>query len=90
MREPYTSEDYRLSIGQDTISALYNFTSSTQNTGDFKHAFTTMTMTQSGGFLNINPALATVSGNYAYLQTWRYFSLQGAAGNLTSIIGQIS
>ena len=90
VKEAYVSDDYRLAIGQDTISALYNFTPTTQNTGDFKHAFTTMTMTQSGGFLNINPALATVSGNYAYLQSWRYFSLQGAAGNLTSFIGQIS
>jgi hypothetical protein len=38
-----------------------------------------MTMTQSAGFLNINPALATVSGNFANLQTWKYFSVPADA-----------
>lgn len=71
------TEDDRLKVGVDTQLANYNFTSNTQNTGDFKHAFTTMTMTQSSGYLNINPALSTVSGNYAYLQSWRHFTLQG-------------
>lgn len=84
------SEDGRLSVGVDTVLALYNFTATTQNTGDFKHAFTTMTMTQSSGFLNINPALATVSGNYAYLQSWRYFSLQGDGDLHLDAIFQIS
>lgn len=77
IRIPRVSIDQRLKVGVDGIQALYNFTATAQNTADFKHAFTTMTMTQSAGFLNINPALATVSGNFAYLQTWRHFSLQG-------------
>lgn len=89
-RSPYVSEDNRLNVGVDTILAMFNFTATAQNTGDFKHAFTTMTMTQSSGFLNINPALATVSGNYAYLQSWRHFSLQGDAGLHVEVIGQIS
>jgi hypothetical protein len=69
MRTPEVSDDSRLSTGVDTTLAQYNFNATTQNTGDWKHAFTTMTMTQSSGFLNINPALATASGNYASLQT---------------------
>ena len=87
---PFVSENQRLSVGLGTTLALYNFTAGTQNTGKFKHAFTTMTMTQSAGFLNINPALATVSGNYAYLQTWKHFTLQGDATLNLEMTGQIS
>jgi hypothetical protein len=90
LKSPFVSEDARLSVGMDTTQALYNFTSTTQSTGDFKHAFTTMTMTQSAGFLNINPALATVSGNYAYLQSWKHFTLQGDGQNHLEVVGQIS
>ena len=74
---PYISKDRRMSVGIDTVLATYFFTATAQNTALFKHVFTTMTMTQSAGFLNINPGLATVSGNFAYLQTWKYFTLQG-------------
>lgn len=87
---PDVSHNLRLSVGLDTPTAMYNFTPTTQNTGDFKHAFSTMTMTQSGGFLNINPALATVSGNYAYLQTWKHFSLQSESGLNEEFTGSIS
>lgn len=90
LRSPMVSEDNRLSVGVDTPLAQYNFTAGAQNTGDFKHAFTTMTMTQSAGFLNINPALATVSGNYAYLQSWKYFTLWGDGSLHNETIGQIS
>lgn len=79
MRSPSVSEDDRLSVGIDTVLANFNFAATTQNTGKWKHTFTTMTMTQSAGFLNVNPALATVSGNYASLSTWRYFTLLGDA-----------
>ena len=90
LRVPDVSPDHRLSVGTDTVQAVYNFTATAQNTGDFKHAFTTMTMTQSGGFLNINPALATVSGNYASLQSWRYFTLQADAALHSEEIFQIT
>lgn len=90
-RAPYVSEDYRVSAGIDTTISNWNYTASAQNTGKEKHAFATMTMTQSGnGFLNINPALATASGNYAYLQSDRYFQLLGDAAIHLEIIGQIT
>ena len=76
-RKMRVTEDDRVKVGIDTMLAQYNFTAGAQNTGDFKHAFATMTMTQSGGYLNINPALATANGNYAYLQSWRHFTLNG-------------
>ena len=87
---PDVSHYNRLGVGLDTPCATYNFTPTAQNTGDFKHAFTTMTMTQSGGFLNVNPALATVSGNYAYLQTWKHFSLWTEGGLNCEFTFQIS
>lgn len=89
-RSPLVSDDHRLSTGVDSTLAFYNFTAGAQNTGDFKHAFTTMTMTQTAGFLNINPALATVSGNYAYLQSWRHFALQGDGGLHVEIVGLVT
>lgn len=76
---PFVSDDDRLSVGMDTALAMYNFTSTSQVTGDWKHQFTTMTMMQSAGFLNINPASATVSGNFCNLQSWKYFTVPGDA-----------
>src|SRR3972149_486062 len=85
---PDVSHYNRLNVALDSPLSTYNFTPITQNTGDFKHAFTTMTMTQSGGFLNVNPASATVSGNYAYLQSWKYFSLTAFGGLDTWLVRQ--
>src|SRR3989304_294677 len=90
LKAPYVSHNMRLAGGEDTLAAMYNFTPTTQNTGDFKHAFTTMTMTQSGGVLDVNPASATGSGNYAYLQSWKYFSLTAFGGLDTEFMQQIS
>lgn len=90
LRRPFISIDDRLAVGVDSVSAMYNFTAGAQNTGDFKHAFTTMTMTQAAGLLNINPALATVSGNYAYLQSWKFFTLQADGQLHIEFVGQIS
>lgn len=82
------SQDYRQRVGLDTVLFTHTFNATTQNTGLWKHAFTTMTMTQSAGFLNVNAAgTSTVSGNYAYLQTWRYFPLIGTAPICVELTG---
>lgn len=74
------SQDYRQRVGIDTVLFSHTFNATTQNTGLWKHSFATMTMTQSAGFLNVNAAgTSTASGNYAYLQSWRYFPLIGTA-----------
>lgn len=79
-KSPETSQDFRVRVGMDTVVFTDTFNATAQNTGTWKHAFTTMTMTQSAGFLNVNAAgTSTVSGNYAYLQSWRYFMLIGTA-----------
>lgn len=80
LKSPETSPDFRLRTGLDTILFTDTFNATAQNTAMWKHAFTTMTMTQSAGFLNVNAAgTSTVSGNYAYLQTWKYFPTIGTA-----------
>jgi hypothetical protein len=80
LKSPETSQDFRQRMGLDTVVFSDTFNAITQNTGNWKHAFTTMTMTQSAGFLNVNAAgTSTVSGNFAYLQSWRYFPVIGTA-----------
>ncbi len=88
LKSAETSQDFRQRVGMDTVLLSYTFNASTQNTGVWKHAFTTMTMTQSSGFLNVNAAgTSTVSGNFAYLQTWGYFPLIGTAPVCVEISG---
>jgi hypothetical protein len=80
LKSPETSADYRMRVGVDTILLTDTFNATAQNTGVWKHAFSTMTMTQSAGFLNINAAGTSVtSGHFAYLQTWKYFPVIGTA-----------
>lgn len=91
LKSPEVSQDYRLRVGLDTILFSDTFNATAQNTGTWKHAFTTMTMTQSAGFLNVNAAgTSTVSGNFAYLQSWRYFALQGTAPLAVEFTGQFT
>ena len=79
LKSPETSGDYRLRVGIDTVLFNYTFNATAQNTSVWKHAFATMTMTQSGGFLNVNAAgTSTASGNFAYLQSWKYITLFGS------------
>lgn len=88
LKSQEVSQDYRSRVGIDTVLFSHTFNATTQNTGLWKHAFTTMTMTQSAGFLNVNAAgTSTVSGNYAYLQSWRYFPLIGTAPLCIEITG---
>jgi hypothetical protein len=90
-KSPEVSQDYRLRVGMDTVLFTDTFNATAQNTANWKHSFTTMTMTQSAGFLNINAAgTSTVSGNYAYLQTWRHFPLLGTAPIAVEFTGQIT
>lgn len=91
LKSPETSQDYRMRVGLDTVLFTDTFNATAQNTGNWKHNFTTMTMTQSVGFLNINAAgTSTVANNYASLQSWRYFPLIGTAPLAVEFTGQIT
>ena len=90
-KSPEVSQDYRMRVGLDTMLFTDTFNAIAQNPSNWKHSFATMTMTQSAGFLNVNAAgTSTASGNYAYLQTWRYFQLFGTAPLAVEFTGQIT
>ena len=91
LKSPETSPDYRLRVGQDTLLFTYTFNATAQNSGVWKHGFSTMTMTQSAGFLNVNAAgTSTASGNYAFLNTWKYFPVIGTAPLSVEFTGQFT
>lgn len=79
LKSPETSPDYRLRVGLDTVLFEDNFNATIQNTSIWRHVFSTMTMTQSSGFLNVNANASTASGNSCSLQTHQYFPLFGTA-----------
>jgi hypothetical protein len=90
-KSPEVSQDFRMRVGVDTILFSDTFNATAQNTGNWKHTFTTMTMTQSAGFLNVNAAgTSTVANNSAFLQSWRYFALQGTAPLAVEFTGQFT
>lgn len=89
LRGPETSQDFRLRVGTDTVVFNYSFNATAQNISLWKHAFLVMTMTQSAGFLNVNAAGTSVtSGQFAYLQSWKYFNLIGSAPMAIELVQQ--
>lgn len=91
LKSAEVSQDFRLRVGVDTLLFSDTFNATAQNTALWKHAFATMTMTQAAGFLNVNAAgTSTVSGNYAYLQSWRHFQLIGTAPVAVEFTGQFT
>jgi hypothetical protein len=91
LKSSEVSQDFRSRVGMDTVLFSHTFNATTQNTGIWKHAFTTMTMTQSAGFLNVNAAgTSTVASNSALLQSWRYFPLIGTAPICIEFTGNIT
>lgn len=80
LRSAEVSLDYRQRVGVDTIIFNDTFNATAQNTANWRHGSSTMTMTQSAGFLNVNAAgTSTISSNFAFLNTFRYFPLIGTA-----------
>ena len=87
---PLCTDDRRMSVGLDTPLFDYTFNALAQDTGVWKHAFTTMTVTQSGGTALFNANLTGTITTGASLQTWRHFRLIGNAGLSADIIGSIT
>ncbi len=79
---PRISADDRLVTGFDTPIFDYDFTSLTQDTGVWRHLFTTMTATAStnGVLFNANSTLTTLTG--CSLHSFKQFVLMGNAGTL--------
>lgn len=78
---PETSVDYRLRTGQDTVLMDYVFRPSAQDTQNWSYTFATMTCTQPGaGTLNFSTVQGTTSAHGAFVRSFQYFPVFGAAG----------
>jgi hypothetical protein len=77
LKMPRASSDSRLSVGVDTPLFDASFSATSQNTAIWRHVFLTMTMIQTGGFLNVNANANLVATNSCSLQSRRHFSLLG-------------
>lgn len=77
MKAPEVSQDYRLRVGTDqTMFNLY-FAGSVISQAHIQQVLVTMTAVQGSGFLSLNNANATASGNSAYVRTYRTFPILG-------------
>ena len=82
LKSPEVSADYRLRVGVDMLLFNDSFNASTQNTALWEYKNSGMVAAQAGGTLNLNSAgTSTTTGHYAYMRTWRNFSLVGTAPN---------
>jgi hypothetical protein len=79
MRPLYASIDNRLTVGQTTPLFDYQFTSTAQDTNFWYYKLTTMTTTQSGGFLTLNANSTATTATGTAMQTWRYFKVMANA-----------
>ena len=90
LKSPETSSDFRLRVGLDNLLFGDTFNATAQNTGTWKHLFTTMTATMAGGsvLFNANSTATTTTG--CMLQTWQHFPMFGASGLYWEATGQIT
>lgn len=89
-RAPTTSVDNRLSVGLDTPLFDSAFTSATQDTGVWRHFFTTMIAVQGGGYVTFNNTSLGTTTIGASLSTWRTFSMVNNGGLRIAIVGTIT
>lgn len=89
-RGPSTSVDNRLAVGLDTPLFDSGFTATVQDTGLWRHAFTTMTVTQAGGFATFNASSLGTTTIGASLQSWRMFSMVNNGGLRVAIVGAVT
>lgn len=79
LKSPETSLDFRLRTGIDTLVFTDEFNAGAQNTANWFHRTTTMTMVQSGGFLVTNNNLTAAITTGCSIHTHRIFTLAGGS-----------
>lgn len=89
-RETMVTRDSRQSMGMDTGIFDYFFSAAAQDTGIWKYTFTTMTASQSGGFLLLNANSTATTTTGASLATWRSFGFESRGGLRIQTIGMVS
>lgn len=87
---PRTSSEFRLRVGLDTPMFYDSFNATAQNTSVWLHYFSTMTVTQGGGFVLFNANSSASLNNCCSLQTWRTFVLIGQATVTLEFTGNIT
>lgn len=88
LRSPETSGDFRLRAGIDTLLMSETFNAAAQNTGNWQHILTTMTVTnsQTGALLNASNITTLTTG--AMLKSYARFPVLGAGtlyGEITAL-----
>jgi hypothetical protein len=78
-REIDVSGDFRQRVGSDTVFWQDVFQYTTINASAYAVVTSTMTITQAGGFLNLNAGAAVATGNHVVLRTWRTFPIVNSA-----------
>jgi hypothetical protein len=90
LSSPNVSEDDMLQVGLSTPIFDYVFNATVQDTSMWYCAFTTMTITESGGSILFNANSTNTAATGCYIQSKRYFNLTGNAGAHVEFISQIT
>lgn len=72
IRNPEATDDYRLRVGIDQTFFNEYFPGTTINGAIWNTLVSTMTITQTSNFANLNAGVSVASGAYAQLRTWRH------------------
>jgi len=86
-RSALVTRDLRESAGIDTGIFDYFFSAAAQDTGIWKYTITTMTASQSGGFLLLNANSTATTTTGVAMTTWRSFGFESRGGLRVQIVG---
>ena len=75
MLTPEVSSDYRLRVGSDSMVFTDCFPGAAVNTAIWTQVVSTMTITSTGGYINLNAAGSTALSAVARYQTYRHFPI---------------
>lgn len=84
------TEGFRQLVSYDNPLFDYAFVATAQDTGVWKYALTTMTASQTGGFVTFNANATATTTTGVYLQTWRTFSMRANGGLRIGITGMLT
>ena len=90
IRSSNITRDLRESAGLDTGIFDYIFSAAAQDTGIWKYVATTMTASQSGGFLLLNANSTATTGTGVTMSTWRTFGFETRGGLRVQIVGMLT
>lgn len=80
VKSPELTEDYRIRVGTDQILHSDWFNSAALNSAVYTAPVTTMTVTQSAGYLTLNAGSSSANAAVARVSTYRYFPTRGSGG----------